>query len=381
MKKDRRKFINQSIKLGLGLPFAPSVFIAKEEKEIKKSNQSLNILILGGTSFLGPHQVAYAIARGHKVSTFTRGKTIPTIHSEVFEKVESLIGDREDNLEALKGRKWDAVIDNSGRKEKWTKDTAELLKDQVGMYAYTSSVGAYYPYLKKNLSEKDPVLLEIPADAAEHEKPDYDYGVMKARSEQVTREAFGKDRSIIIRPTYMMGPGDRTDRFLHWPIRLKKGGEVIIPGKVSDPAQYIDVRDVAEWMIRLIENKIGGTFNAVGPAAASTVQQFVYGAHAAFGSAASYVQIDDYDFLEKSKIPYMIPWVKPSGPYTGTLRIQTAHSIKNGLKYRPLAYTIGDIDLWWNSNAIDEERRKKVMEDPGSIIVREASIIEAWKNK
>jgi len=213
-------------------------------------------LILGGSSFLGPHQIAYALKQGHSVSMFSRGKTEPTIHKELFNDVEKLIGDREDNLDALKGRSWDVVIDNSGRKVAWTKATAELLKESCELYMYISSVSVFYPYYKTGLTEEDPLVLKVPdLTENEDEKMTYDYGVMKANSENAAMEIFGKDRTIIVRPTFMTGPADRTNRFMYWPTQLAKGGDIIIPGNSYDPVQYIDIRDISAWMIRLIENK------------------------------------------------------------------------------------------------------------------------------
>ena len=211
MKKSRREFLEITAAASIApvLPTLPKAEITKPSQATKK----LKILVLGGTSFLGPHQIAYALERGHEVSTFTRGKTIPKVHQNLFSKVEKLVGDREDNLEALKGRRWDVVIDNSGRKTKWTEDTANLLKDNVGYYMYTSSISVFYPFTGDDFSESRPLVTEMPNDAAPEEKGTYDYGIMKATSENATIAAFGLDRSIIVRPTLIVGPGDRTDRF------------------------------------------------------------------------------------------------------------------------------------------------------------------------
>ena len=222
-KTTRRKFLNTSIKASAAIPFLPLVNQANETSLAtaleKHSDKKLNILILGGTSYLGPHQIAYAMSRGHKITTFTRGKTKPTIHPELFKNVEMLIGDREDNLEALKGRKWDAVIDNSGRKVKWTTDTAELLKNQVGMYVYISSVSAFYPYTGTDFSPSRKLVLKMPTDLEPGENRLYDYGIMKANSENETKRVFGNDRAAVIRPHFIVGPGDKQDRFHHWAVR------------------------------------------------------------------------------------------------------------------------------------------------------------------
>mgnify|MGYP001813656670 CR=1 FL=1 len=145
MQNSRRKFLKASMAVGLTTLINPSPLEALNS--ISQNNKQLNILILGGTSFLGPHQISYALERGHKVTTFTRATTSPKIHQDLFSKVEQLIGDRENNLEALKNKKWDVVIDNSGRKTKWTEDTAKLLVNNVGYYMYTSSISVFYPFV------------------------------------------------------------------------------------------------------------------------------------------------------------------------------------------------------------------------------------------
>jgi len=382
----RRKFLNTAIKTSAVLPFTSSSILTACNTTTKmlppiKKEGPLNILLLGGTSFLGPHQIAYALKRGHKITTFTRGKTKPTIHEELFSQIERLVGDREDNLEALKGRKWDAVIDNSGRKVAWTEATAELLKDHVGLYVYVSSVSAYYPYYKENVKEEEPLVLEMPKDIEEGEERLYDYGIMKANSEIAARKIFGDDRTIVIRPHFMTGPADRTDRFMYWPLRLAKGGDVILPGKVDDPVQFIDVRDVADWMIRLIETATTGTFNGAGPASTMTMPAYVYGAHAAFGSKANFVSINDYAFLEKNNLSFMAPYVLARGKFKGMTKVNIEKAVASGLTYRPLATTVRDVHDWWFSEAVTQERRDKFMNNAEGLMKREAAVIAAWKSK
>lgn len=386
--KTRREFLQTGAKAGAIMYLLSNPILSSGTKLFADSNVSpvpdskkLNILILGGTTFLGPHQIAYALERGHTISIFTRGKTNPTIYKDLFEKVEHLTGDREDNLKALEGRQWDAVIDNSGRKVKWTKDTAQLLKGNVEQYLYTSSTGVYYPYLGSDIKEDTELVLKVPENINEEQEMEYGYGVMKANSEREVIKAFAANKSIIVRPTYMMGPADRTDRFTYWPVRLEKGGEVMVPGKVDDPVQYIDVRDVAQWMIRLIENKNAGTFNAVGPASATGMMQFVYGAHAAFSSEATFVNIPDYDFLLKNNVPYSVPWIMPTGENFGSARTSNAFSVRNGLTYTPLAKSCNDIVEWWYSDAVSEERRAKLATSKDSLMAREKAILKAWSKR
>ena len=376
-KKSRRTFVKQAIAAGVAIPLIGSSLLSCKTETEKKS---LNILILGGTSFLGPHQVSYAISRGHKVSTFTRGKTKPTIHTEVFDQVEMLIGDRENNLKALENRSWDVVIDNSGRNVQWTKDTANLLKDTCGLYLYISSTGVYFPYLTGDIKEDREVLLKSPEDiTGEILKMQYDYGVMKANSELEARKAFGADRAIAVRPTYMFGPGDRTDRFTHWPIRLAKGGNVMVPGKKEDYAQYIDVRDVAEWCIRLAEQKAAGTYNAVGPVNPTTMYQFVDEAKGTFGKEHNLIYIDDYEFLQANGLFYLVPWLLVDENHVGSAKVNIEKALKNGLTIRDLKTSIKETHDWWYSDALTQERRDRLEKNPNSWLVREAEILEKWK--
>lgn len=375
MKKTRRKFLGAS--LGMGL--APLVKINPRLKDVEKSAKPLKILILGGTSFLGPHQIAYALDRGHKVSIFTRGKTVPKIHKELFSQVESLVGDRENNLDALKNKKWDAVIDNSGRQTKWTKDTAELLVDNVGMYMYTSSISVYYPYTGDDFSERRSLVIEIPKDAKPSEERTYEYGVMKATSEMAAKKVFGPDRTVVVRPALIVGPGDRTDRFPYWLARLEKGGEIIIPGKPEEVVQYIDVRDLAEWMIRLLENKTAGTYNGSGPGFEMTTNAFVHGVHASYNSPVRYVQIDDTDFLSENELIGIQPWVIQLPQYAGMSRSDNSRAIERGLTFRPLSETVSATKDWWYSDAVDQERRDNILTGPRSTMNKEKDILAKWK--
>jgi 2'-hydroxyisoflavone reductase len=376
MSNNRRDFIKKSLLASATIPLLSQGLWSCTSLENKK----LSILILGGTSFLGPHQIKYALERGHKVSIFTRGKTIPNVNTNVFDEVEHLVGDRENNLTAIENRKWNVVIDNSGRNVEWTRKTAQLLKNSCDIYIYTSSTGVYFPYTKANLNEENKVLLKVP-ETLEDEmlKMEYDYGVMKANSEQETIKAFGKERSIIIRPTYMFGPGDKTDRFIHWPIRLAKEGEILVPGKKDDPVQYVDVRDVAEFMIRLAEQKNYGTYNAVGPTNKESMYDFVNKAKGTFDVENDLVYIDDYDFLEENKIYYIIPWIMQDKYNYGSARINNSLAKENGLVFRDLKTSIKETHDWWYSDNLTDERRAKFEQRKGSILVREKELIKKWK--
>lgn len=331
---------------------------------------SLDVLVLGGTTFLGPHQVRYLLERGHRVSIFTRGRTEPGIFRDSFDHVEHLIGDRENDLTALRGRTWDAVIDNSGRKVRWARDSAALLRDATGRYLYVSSTGVYLPYRTVDITEDTPLVL---ADDPPQDEPSY--GVMKALSEMAVREAFD-DRALVVRPTYIVGPADPTDRFTYWPVRIERGGEILVPGRKQDPVQFIDVRDLTEWMVHLVESGTSGTYNAAGPAGPMTMEQFVYGVRASTASRLSWTWIENYEFLRSNDLLYAIPWLMAEGDWLGSARINIDRARSAGLTYRPLATTVLDTLAWWHSDLLTPERRARArfVLSPA----REQAILETW---
>ncbi|TDI71592.1 MAG: NAD-dependent epimerase/dehydratase family protein [Bacteroidetes bacterium] len=385
MTRSRRHFLKGAALAGgalsLGLAHqdiqkAAELDSAIKPREIRRGS-ALRILILGGTSFLGPHTISYALARGHSISIFTRGRTEPSIYRSLFQHVERLIGDRQNDLEALKGREWDVVIDNSGRNPDWTRDSAQLLKDRVGLYIYTSSTGVYYPYLGSDITEST-----IPTTALTHDIPDNGdsrYAIMKASSELQAIKAFGEDRTLIMRPTYIIGPGDQSDRFPYWPVRLSQGGEILVPGKSHDPVQFIDVRDLTEWTIRLAEEDKAGTFNVVAPASVMGMHEFVYGAHSVFSSPVSWVHVPDYEFLKAHGLEDLVPWIMPVDNNYGSARANNDAAIANGLTFRPLAESTKDVLSWWYSTAVTDERRRGLEKGERSFMTREADVIAAWK--
>lgn len=377
----RRKFLKSSIAAGGALGLSLGHRLAAEptrrgelgQHSGSRGSPSLDILILGGTNFTGPHHVRYALERGHSVTIFTRGRRKPGLFQDAFDRVEQLIGDREDDLEALRGRSWDAVIDASGMNEKWTRDSARLLEDAVGTYLYISSTGVYYPYLTTEIEEDTELVLE---DESEGENIESWYGVMKARSEIEARNVFG-ERTCIVRPGYIVGPLDWTHRGTYWPDRLTRGGEVLVPGKKTDLVQQIDVRDLTEWIIHLLESETHGVFNATGPASPMTMQEFVHGMRAATSSEPTWTWIEDYDFLIEHEITYAIPWVLPVGDNLGSQRISNARAKAAGLAFRPIALTAMETLEWYYSDAVTDEQRA----NPPMAITpeREAEVLAAWR--
>src|SRR5216117_4112242 len=262
MKRTRRQFIKLCAATGGALAFGTRSATLFAEKSVKP----LRILVLGGTGFTGPYQVRYALSRGHKVTTFNRGKTHP---GELPNEVEQLIGDRNEQLDALEGRKWDVAIDNPTTLPAWVRDAAQILKGNVERYVFVSTVSVYAD-TSQGVDETAPLAKYEGADPFKEtleamKASGYKtYGPLKALSEQETQKWF-PDKSLIIRPGLIVGPRDETDSFTYWPVRLDRGGEVLAPGNPTDPVQFIDARDLAEWAIRMVEQGTVGTFNATGP--------------------------------------------------------------------------------------------------------------------
>lgn len=348
----RRSFLRTITAIGGGIAASGRIALANAVEAVgsatSRTTAPLDILVLGGTGFIGPHLVKHAVSRGHRVTIFTRGRR----QAELPQQVIRLIGDRNGQLGALEGRKWDAVVDDSATNPDWVRQSTELLKNAVGQYLFTSSTGVYYPYLERGLDESVVPHTEVadPKDGSET------FGVAKARCERQTQEVFG-NRAIIIRPTYIVGPGDTTDRFPYWPVRLARGGEVLAPGRREDPVQFIDVRDLAEFMVKVLENKRSGAFNVAGPKSVMTVPVFLEEARKALDAKVQFTWVDDYEFLAAQKIEEAIPWAMLRGNDDGMMSIRNDRAVAAGLGFRPLATTVRDTLAWWPS--VPEARRAK----------------------
>jgi 2'-hydroxyisoflavone reductase len=201
---------------------------------------------------------------------------------------------------------------------------------------------------------------------------------MKGNSELAAKKHFGEDRTLIIRPTYMIGPGDKLDRFIHWPVRISRGGDVLVPGKLDDPVQFIDVRQVAQWMIRMAENKAMGAYNAVGPEQTMTVAGFSEEIKSVFNTEINIINVDDYEFLKSKELYFIVPWVIVEGNNYGSARISNELAIVNGLEFFSLKQTILDTHEWWYSDALTEDRRQAYEANPDTALARESELLEAW---
>ena len=354
----------------------PSLAAAESATAIAKADKPLRILILGGTGFTGPFQVNYALARGHKVTLFNRGQR-PS--PEWPGSVEQLHGDRNTgDLKALEGRDWDVCIDNPTSLPFWVRDAGQALKGRVGHYLFISTISVYADGAKAGIDENSAVATyqgkDAMAETIETLRADVGglYGPLKALSEAEARKQFG-EKVTIVRPGFIVGPRDDTDRFTYWPKRIAQGGEVLVPGDGRDPVQIIDGRDLGEWMIRLAEAGTTGTFNACGPDFALSTDAMVHGCHAVTGGPITFTHVTP-EFIEANEVALPI-WVPREGsPYSGYGAVSNARAIAAGLRFRPLATTVTDLLAWYRT--LPAERQSEVR--AGLSRDREAELLKAW---
>lgn len=341
--------------------------------------RQLKILILGGTGFTGPHQVRYALSRGHQVTVFNRGRR----EIEWPGEVEELTGDRDTgNLESLKGREWDVCIDNPTSVPFWVRDAADVLAGKVGQYLFISTISVYASNATPGADEDAAVHVYEGKDAMAETRDSLRanmalYGPLKAACEAEARKRFGK-QTTIIRPGLIVGPGDETDRFSYWPLRVRKGGEVLAPSAHgADPVQFIDARDLAEWTLRMTEQGAIGDYNATGPDHEQTVAGLLYGLRALTTSGARFTFVPAEFLAEQQVSPWgdLPVWVPGQGETAGFSRVSNARALAKGLTFRPLATTGADTLAWFDSQP--EERRATVR--AGISAEREAAALAAWK--
>jgi len=333
---------------------------------------NMNILILGGTGFLGPQTVQSALARKHKITLFNRGKTNPGM----FPDLESIVGDRKvpESVAQLKGRQFDAVIDTSGYFPKDVTLTAEVLAPTVKQYVFVSSVSVYANPAQPGLDETSDVgtLPDPTIDKMSNEA----YGPLKAYCEQAAEAAMpGKVTNI--RPGLIVGPDDPTDRFTYWPARLARGGEVLCPGPIDNPIQYIDVRDLADFIIDTIDDSHTGIYNALGPSHEHTMADLIHGCRAATTSDARCTWVDWQYAVQHGVGPWMeMPlWLPPDGNRHRFCRVKNEKAISVGLKFRPLAETIRDTLAWSRTRPGDHRW------GAGITAEKEARVLAAWHDR
>lgn len=331
------------------------------------------ILILGGTGFVGPHQVRRALERGHQVTIFNRGRSAPGMFGK---DVEELAGDRASNLEALKGRKWDAVIDESASGSdapEWVRQSATLLRDSTDQYLFISTRAVYLDWSRVPMTADAPVLTRENAPvAAGLPLP---YGHAKAYAE-IEAQRILPGRVTVVRPAIIMGPGDDTDRFTYWPVRVARGGDMIAPGNGSDHVQLIDVRDLVEFNIRLVEDRTFGVFNVLGPQTGQPFRELLAGVQRGVGGSATFVWVDP-DFLRTSGfgVPGLSIFQTMEGRTAGYSRFDITPELKAGLSLRPAEVTARDTLNWFRT--LPGDRQANMFRG----LEREAQILAAWKTR
>jgi len=369
MTVSRREFIQWSAAAttlaatGLDLSAAPAAKVAPKR-----------ILILGGTGFLGPATIEIAQAHGHHVTMFNRGKTRP----DLFPGVEKLHGDRDpkkgEGLKALEGGKWDAVIDNSGYYPRMVGASAALVAPHAKQYLYISSISAYKEPNPENGTEDAPLATLADPSVEEMGKEYQNYGGLKALCEQAAQKAM-PGRATIIRPGYIVGPDDPTGRFTYWPVRFDKGGELAVPGAPSDPVEIIDVRDLAAWLVHLVEQGTTGVFNACGPDKRLAWGSLVADFQKAGNPNAKPIWIPAEFMAKQEGIEFPI-WAPYLGETKGFHTWSNARAVKAGLKFRPALDTVKDTLSWYKTQEKIEKGRNKLAAPTAE---QETKLIAAWR--
>jgi 2'-hydroxyisoflavone reductase len=324
----------------------------------------MDLLVLGGTRFVGRHLVRAALDRGHHVTLFNRGQSAP----DLFPEAETLRGDRDGDLSALRGRKWDAVVDTCGYVPRAVGASAELLADAVDRYVFVSSISVYRDPLPPGADESAPVA--VLEDGPVEEVTAETYGALKALCERAEEEAM-PGRTISIRPGLIAGPHDPTGRFAYWPWRAARGGDILAPGDPERSVQYVDARDLALWMVVMAERGEPGTYNAAGPEHTLTMGSLLEKCANAAGSDVRFTWVDD-DFLEErgvepfTELPLWLP-----EEHAGMLAVDNSRAVAAGLEFRPVGETIRDV--------LDYERGHADAEyDAGLGAERERELLGRW---
>jgi len=325
----------------------------------------LKILILGGTNFLGPHLLEELHQHGHEVTLFNRGNQ----DLSQFPDVEKLRGDRDGNLDALKGRKWDAVIDTSGHLPRIVEASSEMLSGATNHYTFVSTIGVYANFHRFGINEEYPVAI---LDSPTEEITEKTYGALKAGCEQVIQNYFS-GRSLIVRSGLIVGPGDPTGRFTYWPRRIKDGGDILAPAEPTQNVQFIDVRDLAAWIVDQIENQATGVYNVTGKsipfqALLTECQQVTH--------ADAKLHWSSEDFLIKHQVQDWVEvplWLSSERNMPGFLNVSIEKAWCLGLNPRPLADTIADT-LEWDAQRVD------ISSQVGLSREKEKMLLELWQN-
>lgn len=336
--------------------------------------QPLDILILGGTGFIGPHMVREALRRRHSVTLFNRGKT----NEQLFPDLETIVGDRNNGLDGLEGRQWDVVIDNSGYVPRHVRDSARLLAPRVSRYVFISTVAVYADFTRDR--DEDSALATI-ADESIEQVTRETYGALKALCEAAVHEELDSERVTVLRPTYICGPGDHTDRFTWWPVRVARGGEMLWPGRPEDPIQTIDVRDVANFTIDCVEQAISGTYNLATEERGYSMGDLLTDSRAISAADVEAIWISEAfarsageTLPVKNQGAFPI-WRPQRGPDAASGQFISTAARQAGLDSRPVRETIRDLMSWWETLPAERSNNPRAGIPPEF----EAELITRWK--
>lgn len=331
----------------------------------------MKVLIIGGTQFLGRHFVETALAQGHKVTLFNRGKTNPDLYPEV----EKLTGDRTADLSPLRGRSWDVVVDTSGYTPRVVRSSAELLAGSVGHYIFISSLSVYQDF-SAPVDEQSPV--ETLEDPTVEEVTGATYGGLKALCEEAVQAAL-PGRSLVVRAGLIVGPYDPLNRFPYWLRRIPQGGDVLAPGGPAHPVQLIDARDIATWALHCAETKVSGVFNTTGPAVPLTIGDVLATIATVAQAQPRFVWVSD-QFLVGQGVQALdgVPlWVPPEYGYF--FRVDVQKAVAAGLRYRPLADTTRDTLAWLRTLPPDYRPAGRMGIESGLSPEEEAEMLAEWR--
>jgi 2'-hydroxyisoflavone reductase len=318
----------------------------------------VRVLVLGGTAFLGRAFVDAALVRGHELTLFNRGRSNPG----AFPQVEQLHGDRDGGLDVLRGRTWDAVYDTSGYLPRVVRASVELLREAAPHYTFVSSISVYADFSRPGVDEHSPVAT---VDDESNEDVNAHYGALKALCERVVQDVYGES-ALVIRPGLIVGPHDPTDRFTYWPRRVAEGGDVLAPAPPDRPLQFIDVRDLGEWSVRLIEERASGVFNATGPDRLLTMGELLDESVRVTGSGARPVWVDEAFLLEQGVGPWMeLPLWIPAGEMGAMMEADISRAVAAGLTFRPITETVRATLEW------DTARPQAERDEPKAGLARE----------
>ncbi len=369
MVNKRRRRLVQAGLLGGAAAASGLLTACGDDQAREQPRKSLRFLVLGGTGFIGPHMVREALRRGHSVELFNRGRT----NNDMFPDLTTYIGDRNKDIDALRDGNWDIVIDNSGYVPRHVADSARLLASRASHYIFVSSISVYGDF-SAPLDEDSP--LGTIDDETIEEVTNETYGPLKALCEKRAADEFGADRVTVLRPTYICGPGDRTDRYTYWPVRTQRGGDMLWPGTPQDAVQIIDVRDLANFTIDAGEKRIDGIYNTVIPEGSFTMGALLEDCLAVTDAAMNPVWAD-YEFLLSHaatggrEFPI---WVAPQSDLAFLAKVSGARAHAKGLRTRATRETARDTLAWWQS--LPAERTATLR--AGLTAEREAELLTAW---